>query len=163
MRERVSASEKTRLVTPSDDRPGDAGTPAAQESLQRSTDGKCVSKLALPKRQHLPAERPKLTLHPDVSRPVALDLLRPVAAIRDRHTSAARAVVAVPEAPMHEDRLAPTGKHKIGAARQVASMKTESIPFAVSESSHSQLDRRIRAPDGLHRAPSNSGNLGHDR
>ena len=63
-----------------------------------------------------------------------------------------RAVVAVPEATVHEDRLAPGDEGDIRPAGQVSAMQAVSVAHGVQQPAHDQFRSCVPAPDRLHDA-----------
>lgn len=83
---------------------------------------------------------------------IAGKLCEPELLVGGGRRPAARAGMAVPEAAVNKNDFAPTGKHQVGAAGNVAAVE----PIAIAETRHDaadrQLRRRVARADGLHHA-----------
>ena len=76
-----------------------------------------------------------------VARPVAGDLGAPIVGVGLRRPRAARAIMAVPEAAVHENRELAGDVDDVGLTRQIAAMK----PVARRDLAQKRADRKLRA------------------
>ena len=81
---------------------------------------------------------------------VACNLVRPIGAILDRHTRAARAIVTVPETSMNEKHLVKPGKHKIRLSGKVLAVQPKPVAVAMKKTSDSNFRSGIHAAYGSH-------------
>ncbi len=63
---------------------------------------------------------------------------------------AGRVVMAVPEAPVHEDDLPARAEHEIGLSGQIAPMKAESVSEPMQQPAHREFGLHAFAPDASH-------------
>ena len=91
---------------------------------------------------------------------IAGDLAPPVVGIVHRLTAAARAIMAMPEAAMHKNRLAPTDKSHIRRARQLLAVQaiTHMAQFA-QQGAHLALWRGVARGNGAHGAAARGGGV----
>lgn len=108
-----------------------------------------IFRLALPDDENGPPERVDLALLSSVSLLVRGDLGKPVLEVGFRRLTDP-APVTVPIAPVYEDRLLLLSEHNIRFARQVANVKTVSIPKAMQKVPYRPFGLRILALDRLH-------------
>ena len=71
------------------------------------------------------------------------------------------ASVTVPEAAVHEDRLAPASEHDIRPSGHVLAMQAIAISHGVKATPHDHLRLRVAALDRLHDAPGAVGGCGY--
>jgi hypothetical protein len=81
-----------------------------------------------------------------IPRPVAPNLVTPVALVGLRDARAARAVMSVPETAVHKKRNPAGRKHQVGTAWQICPVKTETQTQRMSGAADGKLWARI---DGL--------------
>ena len=89
-----------------------------------------------------------------VSSFVPVDLIRPVFSIMLRHTSAASAVMPVPETPVHEDHFVRSRKHQIRLARKIPSVQPVAKTIRENNPANRHLRRCVFAFHRLHGPPS---------
>jgi hypothetical protein len=82
-----------------------------------------------------------------VPRPVAGDLVLPVGGVGLRQARAARAIVPVPEAAMHEDGGAAGTQDDVGRAGEVGGVEAEAVAEAVEQRADAALGRGVCGPD----------------
>jgi len=82
-----------------------------------------------------------------IPRPVAPNLVTPVALVGLRDARAARAVMSVPETAVHKKSNPPGRKHQVGPARQIGPVKTETQTQPMSEAADGKLWARIAGLD----------------
>src|SRR5665213_1289293 len=99
--------------------------------------------LALPDYMRFPAVGAQRSQVPDVAIAVAADLRRPVFGIGLRLPGAAGAVVAVPEATVYEDHLAPAGENEVRLPWQRLAMQSVPVAGSVQQAAHDPLGLRI--------------------
>ncbi len=120
-----------------------------QECRQPASYRFQILQLAFPHRVHRPSlsrQRCQVSSVPVLG---ALQLGQPKVLIRRGHGSPFAPPVAMPEAAVHEDRLAPSREHEVGTTRQVRPMQPVSVSHSVKQSPHAhfrlgslRLDRR---------------------
>ena len=107
-------------------------------------------RLALPDYEHTPA----LFLKPRTCNKVALDIAselgKPIVRIGGRLFAPKWAIVLVPEATVHKYHAAQPCEDKVGRSRQVAAMKSISIPEAVHEATDDHLGFGVGLSDASH-------------
>lgn len=106
--------------------------------------------LAFPNHEHSPAESLEFPPLTRVAPHVALQLISPVGHSRFWNPIAGRTVVLVPEATMHEDHGAETGKHQIRPSWQVPNMQSIAITEAMDEGANETFRGRVLATDTRH-------------
>ena len=106
--------------------------------------------MALPHRDHRPAEPTKGRGSPPISFDVAIKLVLPEAEARRRRRRETTALMTVPEAAVHEDHRGESGQHEIRPTRQIATMQAEPVPESVDELTHRSLRCRVLAADAGH-------------
>ncbi len=98
-----------------------------------------VPQLALPERQNTPPQTLEFRALDAITLHIAADLLAPIRSVRLGDACASRAVVAVPETPMHEDDLASRNEYQIGGAGKVPTVKAEAVPKAMNQGTDAHL------------------------
>lgn len=124
-----------------------------QKSRDAAVERFRVAQLALPDCQNAPSAGAKRCLIRGVAGAVAGDFQPPILPICLRRPRAARAVMAMPKTPMHEDDFSPAWKHQIGAACQIPAMKPVSVALGVEHFPQEQFGGCVLAFHGLHGAP----------
>ena len=117
---------------------------------QARDERRLVGELAFPDDERAPAERREVLEMAHVAGAVAADLGAPVIRIRLRHPRAAPAIVAVPEAAMHEDRLFRAEEGDVGIAGNILAMQPVAGRDRPQQAAHLEFRRRIAAGHGAH-------------
>src|SRR5205814_5762866 len=90
-----------------------------RQPVEKFASRLCEFELALPHRADAPAEIRELALFARISASIGLDLRPPISDIRGG-TTPETAIVAMPEAAMHEERCTMPWKREIRAAGQLS-------------------------------------------
>ncbi len=83
---------------------------------------------------------------------ISTDFRAPIFGVGFWSSGAARAIMAVPEAAMHEHHLTQLGKNQIRFAGKVFAMKPEAEAHTMSHASHGHLRRGVNSFDCPHNA-----------
>lgn len=109
-----------------------------------------VSGLAFPDLEQAPAQRLELCAHDGIAFLISPQLGQPIFRSRLRQPRQAAAAVLMPEASLHEDRLAQPGQHKVWRARKIATMEPESKAERVDHSPDHFLWHCVALADSPH-------------
>ena len=85
-----------------------------------------------------------------VPRDIAVEFRLPECHVGLRHRRRLAALVAVPEAAVHEDDRVPLGQHDVGVARQFGRMEAEAEAQGMQMASHDHLGLRVLRPNVAH-------------
>lgn len=121
--------------------------------------GAAVHGLALPDDQDLPPHGPEPCQIIGIALDIARELASPVAEIGLRRASILAGLLGmlVPEAPVHENHLAPGPEYKIGLAGKIMGMKAVSKPHPMYERPHDHFRLHVLIADTRHIGASSRG------
>ena len=105
---------------------------------------------AFPEYDHVPASGLKSSVFLFIPCNVPLELGLPELHIGLRHSRDFAALVAMPEAAVHEDDRVPFGEHDVGMAGQFGGMKAVAESEGVEGVAHKHLRLRVLRPNPAH-------------
>jgi hypothetical protein len=114
--------------------------------------GSFVIYLTLPNDQYIPPCGSEFLLFYAISSPIVFQLRLPKIEPRFRQASklATRITVSMPEATMHENRLAASRENQVWAAREIAAVKAVAVAHAMHQATNDHLGGGILAPNAAH-------------
>jgi len=129
----------------------------AEETFEPRAQPFGIARFAFPDDQHMPAGRFECRDARRIALFVPRQLRQPIAFIGTRRAAVAagRIIVAVPETPMHEDRLTGGVENQVRFARQVFPVKPVAVSKTMREPAHGEFRLHAFAFDAAHvfRAP----------